>query len=118
MHRVADLPAALAVRRILWRHLRRSLVGDNPHRGFGCLLISVGTYCVIRIVPSRPTPSCRLPGCLFDIGTGTGSVAEAVGALTALTTSKVAKEAVGLRRLSSKVSPARRYARITVPQDT
>lgn len=32
-----DLPATLAVRRIVWRHLRRSLARDNPHQGLRLL---------------------------------------------------------------------------------
>lgn len=46
-----DLPATLAVRRILWRHLRRSVAGNNPHKGLR-LLIEFCWY-VLRD-PRRP----------------------------------------------------------------
>lgn len=32
-----DMPARLAVRRIVWGHLRRSLAGNNPHKGLRLL---------------------------------------------------------------------------------
>jgi adenylate kinase family enzyme len=33
-----DLPVTLAIRRILWRHLRRSLAGTNAHKGIRTLI--------------------------------------------------------------------------------
>jgi len=33
-----DLPVTLAIRRIVWRHLRRSLAGNNPHKGIRTLI--------------------------------------------------------------------------------